>query len=308
MAFSERRMRRYNAHTPKLSPWIIIGICVGAALLVTVVIGNILTLTVDDETYKNLTQGKEPQTEAEGGIQTPVRDIQAHPFRLGDDTELLADRSHVSVPLNNPQGQLQYTSPVSQYQGMQGNADVPLLDSMSELSIFSSYISGVFYPQAFAQEDPDVRYAVGAEEAVLLREFLRSGGAEVLLMNLPLDGERLDAVAEYVRTVKTMAGDAAVGVAVPCEVVVGTDGGKILETLLTVCDFCALDIFSLSVGDVTDKAEEIRDEMLADAKQLIAPYDYYLKQYDMRLLMKPMQTAMHEVLYELGIKNYQIIE
>ena len=31
MAFSERRMRRYNAHTPKLSPWIIIGICVGRA-------------------------------------------------------------------------------------------------------------------------------------------------------------------------------------------------------------------------------------------------------------------------------------
>ena len=127
-------------------------------------------------------------------------------------------------------------------------------------------------------------------------------------MNLPLDGERLNAVVEYVRTVKTMAGEAAVGVAVPCEVALGADGGRVLEALLNVCDFCALDIFSLSVGDVTDKAEEIRNEMLEDAKQLIAPYDYYLKQYDMRLLMKPQQTAMYEVLYDLGIIDYQIIE
>ncbi len=308
MAFSERRMRRYNTHTPKLSPWLIIGICVGAALLVTIVIGNILTLTVDDETYKKLTQGKETETKAEGGIETPVPDIQAYPFRLGDDVEALADRSHVSVPINNLQGELQYSSPVAQYLGIQGNEEVPLLDKMSELSIFSSYISGVFYPQAFAQEDPDVRYAVGAEEAVLVREFLRSGGAEVLLMNLPLNGERMNAVTEYVRTVKTMAGDAAVGVAVPCEVVLGADGGKILETLLTACDFCALDISKLSVGDVTDKAEEIRTEMLADAKKLMVPYDYYLKQYALRLLLKSQQTAVYEVLYDLGIRDYQIVE
>lgn len=309
MAFSERRARRYNnPRGTKLSPWLLIGICLGAALLVTIVIGNILTLTLDDETYRELTQGKTPETEANGGIKTSVPALRAEPFRLGDSVESLVDRSHVSVLLNNPQGVLQYDSPVAQYQGMQGNAEVSLLDKMSELSVFASYISGVFYPQAFAQEDSDVRYAMGAEEAVLLREFLRSGGAEVVLLNLPLNGEQLNAVVEYLRTLKAMVGNAAVGVAVPCETVLGADGGKILETLLSVCDFCALDASKLSVGDVTDKAEEIRDEMLADAKKLMVPYDYYLRQYDMRLLMRPQQTALQEALDELNIKNYQIVD
>lgn len=308
MAFSERRMRRYNTRVPKLSPWLLLGICVGAALLATVVIGNILTLTLDDETYRRLTEGKTTETEATGGVETPVPDIQAEPFRLGASVEELDDRAHVSVLLNNPQGVLQYDSPVAQYQGMQGNAEVPLLDKMSELSVFASYISGVFYPQAFAQEDSDIRYAVGAEEAVLLREFLRSGGAEVVLLNLPLNGEQLSAVTEYLRTVKAVVGDAAVGVAVPCETVLGTDGGKILETLLTVCDFCALDASKLSVGDVSGKTEEIRAEMIADAQKLMVPYDYYLRQYDMRLLMRPQQTALQESLDALDIRNYQIVD
>lgn len=308
MAFSERRMRRYNTRVPKLSPWLLLGICVGAALLATVVIGNILTLTLDDETYRRLTEGKTTETEATGGVETPVPDIQAEPFRLGASVEELDDRAHVSVLLNNPQGVLQYDSPVAQYQGMQGNAEVPLLDKMSELSVFASYISGVFYPQAFAQEDSDIRYAVGAEEAVLLREFLRSGGAEVVLLNLPLNGEQLSAVTEYLRTVKAVVGDAAVGVAVPCETVLGTDGGKILETLLTVCDFCALDASKLSVGDVSGKTEEIRAEMLADAQKLMVPYDYYLRQYDMRLLMRPQQTALQESLDALDVRNYQIVD
>lgn len=308
MAFSERRMRRYNTRVPKLSPWLLLGICVGVALLVTVVIGNILTLTLDDETYRRLTEGKTTETEATGGVETPVPDIQAEPFRLGASVEELDDRAHVSVLLNNPQGVLQYDSPVAQYQGMQGNAEIPLLDKMSELSVFASYISGVFYPQAFAQEDSDIRYAVGAEEAVLLREFLRSGGAEVVLLNLPLNGEQLSAVTEYLRTVKAVVGDAAVGVAVPCETVLGTDGGKILETVLTVCDFCALDASKLSVGDVSGKTEEIRAEMLADAQKLMVPYDYYLRQYDMRLLMRPQQTALQESLDALDIRNYQIVD
>ena len=53
-----RRYRRQAYRSGALSPLAIAGICVAAVILLTVVVGNLLTLWLDDETYARLTGGE----------------------------------------------------------------------------------------------------------------------------------------------------------------------------------------------------------------------------------------------------------
>lgn len=59
------RFRRHRPHTGKMHPAAIVGICLAAAVLLTLTVGNLLKLWLDDETYQRLTEGKEEVPVAE---------------------------------------------------------------------------------------------------------------------------------------------------------------------------------------------------------------------------------------------------
>ena len=79
----KRRYRRPTRRAGALSPWAIAGICLGAVILITVIVGNLLTLWLDDETYNRLTAGEEEAREVTPVHKNDLPNVNAYPHGLG---------------------------------------------------------------------------------------------------------------------------------------------------------------------------------------------------------------------------------
>ncbi len=296
--FRQRRPREGRMH-----PLAIVGICLAVAILLTLIVGNFLKLWLDDDTYQKLTQ--KPTEEPQSAPPSPLvaKKINAYPFSLGENAGDMIGTPAVSVALNTKDGTLLYTSDVAAYLGCPRNEQIPLFETVSELSAYVSYISGVFYPQSFTSESTDVFYASTVQEAALIREFFRTGGSELLLLDMPLTNENLDRVTLYLDTLRAAADDTAIGVAIPLSVASSEGGWEILGVLEQHCDFLALDVTD---EDVTD-TEEITDGTSPAAVALLTDCNYYLTQYNMRLLLSTAQTNLLTTLEMQMHQNYQVV-
>lgn len=297
MAFPRRRFHRHrNTHyRGKISPAAIIVLCVSIALLVSLTVGNLLRVFLDEDAYKRLVEGEDKLPTVTNPIQTDLPDIRAKAFTLGNKLKANEHGTALSVSLNTPDGTLTYTSPVSELFAFAGNEKVSLASALNEIVPLASYVSGVYYPQAFAQDHPDLFYAVSAQERALLREFLRNGGKDVLLAGLALDASTVSSIAEYTRLLKLEVGECGVGVAIPLTVAQADNGWEIIGTLLGNCDLCALDLRGIEAADETA------------AKELLQSVAYYLLQYDMRLLLSSDQTRLIQALTDSYVTDYQIV-
>ncbi len=284
-------MRSGNRHDSygtrnKLSPWAIVGIVAASVLLITLIIGNLLKVWLDGEALKQLTDG-EPETKAEEPLyKAAVRDRTAYPFLLGNDLEAIVNTPEISLSLNTPDGKVNYTSPVTERFALPIYRNTPLDEGMGDLQSVAEYVSGVFYPQALSIEDADLRYAEMMAECALLREFIGAGGNEILLSSLPYSTTDLGALLSYITSVKRALGTSPLGVAVPMELVLSENAWKTLEQLLKICDFLALE--------------------LGDSQIPISELTYYLKHYDMRLLLDA-SAAEQIAAAEESLTDYQIL-
>lgn len=283
------RHRHRNVYgEKKIAPWMIVLLCIAVAVLVTVIIGNLLNGLLDEETYRRLTNGEETTTAQPTDFRSPVRDVHAYAFSFGDDFDRLWEAPEVSVTLNLPNGTFLYTSAVAERLGCSVREEATDLHfGMEELNAVASYVSGIFYPSAFAEDDEDLRYAETAKESALLQEFVRAGGSEILLCGLPLQEETVDteAILAYIQTIQYAVGDdTPVGVALPLSFVTRAGSWKVIGKLLRTCDFCALDL--READNTKDPSEWLRE------------CDYYLTQYDMRLLLCETQTDLLEAAAE----------
>lgn len=297
------RRHRHRARNGSLHPALIVGICLAAAIIVTVLIGNLLNLYLDDDTYRDLTEGPPKKEETEPIYQAKVREINAYPFVPGADLSPLLGSPALSVAINTPDGRLHYRSPVGTSQGLSTSPDVVFDEVMAELSSYIPYTSGIFYPQAFAVEDEDVFYSEAVREAALLREFTKNGGSELMLCGMDLSLEQLGRIKIYLKAVKNAAPNHALGVAVPLSVAQSPDGWQILSSLLTVCDFCALDLCAEPIVD----EEETEGDLSPAALKLLSDASYYLSAYDMRILLDETQTKLQTAIEIQMYPDYQII-
>ena len=293
----KRRHRRYRPAT-KLHPLAIVGIVALGAILLTILIGNLLRLWLDDETFLRLTEGNKEPTVQEPLHRSELPNVSAYPFSLGDDLNLALSLPATSVLLNAPDGSLTYTSASSVLLGQTSATEISLEETMRDLNAYSPYISGVFYPQALYYEDATLRFSVSAAESALLREFLTAGGEDVVLLDVPFSLRSREEIAEYVRTVKTAVGDSPVGVAVPYHVAAASSGWETLGILLSVCDFCLLDV--RTVPTHADGTPMTVEEMLTEV-------DYFLTQYGMRLLLSDTQEELRAEIELRMLQNFQIV-
>ena len=272
--------RLHNNHRRgALSLLAIILICVGAALLLAIIIGLMLNVWLDDEAYERLTKGEQKEEEPIETNKTYTRNVHADAYVFGEVGESVWESlAEISVTLNTPTGQINYTSEVSAFLGMQSISNHVLYDAMGEVSMFASFVSGVFYPQALYNEGSDLQYAAAAKECALMREFLHAGGSEILLCGIPFSRTDTASVLRYVKQVKALAGDAPVGVAVPLAIARAEGAWTLLESLAKECDFLALDLTeTASVGG---------------AEQILTDSRYYIQQYDMRVLLSEQQEEL----------------
>lgn len=271
--------RIHNNHRRgALSPLAIILICVGAALLLAIVVGLMLNVWLDDEAYERLTKGEQKEEVIETN-KTYTRNVHADAYVFGEVGESVWESlSEISITLNTPTGQINYTSEVSAFLGMQSISNHVLYDAMGEVNMFASFVGGVFYPQALYSEGSDLQYAAAAKECALMREFLHAGGSEILLCGIPFSRTDTASILRYVKQVKAMAGDAPVGVAIPLAVARADGAWTLLESLAKECDFLALDLTeTASVGGA--------EKILTDSR-------YYIQQYDMRVLLSEQQEEL----------------
>ncbi len=301
--FSSFHFRRHRNRTGKLHPAAIVAITLAAAILLTVLVGNLLYYWLDDETFRQLTEGEAETAPPSPIVSVPARKVNAYPFTLGDDLGEVLGTPALSVAINTPDGRVTYTSAVTAYLGLPSTPDVPLTETMAELCSYIPFASGVFYTQAFSQADPDLFYTAALSDAALLREFANAGADELLLCSLPLDETELDRVMLYLRAIKANLPKIAVGVAVPPEVARAEGSWEILSTLLTVCDFCGLD---LSREQISDEGETGGD-LSPSAAALLADVSFYLNAYGMRVLIADGQTALLTTLEMQMYPNYQVI-
>ncbi len=267
------RIRRRGRGERRLHPLAIVSICLLAAILATILIGNLLKLWLDDETFHRLTAGETPPEDETPIYSSYLRDIRAYPYVFGGSTDVLWEYPEISIKLNTREGALSYTSPVSEWLGMAGEGKPALGESMGNVCAVASYVSGVFYTNAFSEPTADLRYAATARDCSLLREFLQAGGHEVLLRGLPVERASAEELTAYLRALKAAFPQAPIGVAVPLSLMQDPEAGQKLEKLLKACDFLALDLTSAAVED-----EET-------AASLLEACRFSLKAYDMRLLL-----------------------
>lgn len=280
-----RRSHSFASHSEhRVSPWIIIAICAASALVLTVIVGNLLKIWIDDDTYRRLTSGEGSPDEEQPPIYVAdKKDVHAYAYSFGEDTERLWESPEVSISINTPDGRVNYTSVITSYFGFPTLGSVALDKGFSDLSAAATHISGVFYPQAPRETDKNLRFALAAKEQALLNEFLQMGGIELLLCDLPL--EDLTACAEYIGSIKQIAKEIPVGVAIPYSLLQEDGAWQMLTHLLKVCDFFAIDL-----GNAITTLSP---------RELITDCGYFLKEYDMRLLTYSDQAELIEAAAEL---------
>lgn len=271
--------RRNTHRRGNLSPLTIVLICAGAALLLTIIIGLMLNVWLDDEAYERLTTGEKAEEETTKTDKSYTRDIHADAYVFGEEAESFWESlAEISVTLNTPAGQLNYTSEVATYLGATSVSEQVLYDAMEEVHLFTGFVSGVFYPQALYQEGADLQYAIAAQECALMKEFLHAGGNEILLCGIPFAQTDTASILRYVRQIKAMAGDEPVGVAIPLALARADGSWALLESLAKECDFLAIDLTeATSVGG---------------AEQILTDAQYYIQQYDMRVVLSEQQEEL----------------
>ena len=272
--------RLHNTHRRgTLSPLAIVLIVVGAALLLTIIIGLLLKVWLDDEAYDRLTKGEPEEEEKVETNKSYTRDIHADAYVFGKEAESVWESfAEISITLNTPTGQINYTSEVVSYLAMESISQNVLYDAMGEVHLFADFAGGVFYPQALYQEGADLQYAVAAKECALLKEFLHAGGSEILLCGIPFTQTDTASILRYVKQIKAMAGESPVGVAIPLAVARADGSWALLESLAKECDFLAIDLTEAT--------------SVAGAEQILTDARYYIQQYDMRVILNERQEEL----------------
>lgn len=297
------RFRRRPHSGRALHPLAIVGICLAVAVLLTLTVGNLLRIWLDDETYKSLTEGNERPATEETPDPVDVPNVNAYPFSLAEEVDRVIGFQSVSVELNNENRVLSYSSGVAAHLGLPQTSGTDLFEKMDELALFVPYVSGIYRPQGFDKELSDVFYAAAVQDIALLREFIHAGGDEILLCDVPLDDDSMDRVKTYLALLKAALPDTPVGVAVPLSCAADTKNWKIMDTLSVSCDFLVLD---LSDEVVIDGVPVSNGEPSPAALALLADCSHIVSIYRTRLLVAASQAPLLSTLEIQMHPNFQV--
>lgn len=300
---SMRRLRRRSGGTGQnMRPITVVLICLAAAILLTLTVGNLLKIWLDDETYRDMTEGILPPPAQQGTPEPNGIAINAPLWRVGDRVDPLPGSAAVSVPINSSDGTMLYTSDVVRYFGLSSAEGASeLTRAMQALSLSIPYASGVFYSKALSYELADLRYAATVREAAILREFYHAGASELVIRGLPLETATVDEVREYISAIRIDAQGFRVGIAVPISVAESEAGWRILATLSGIADFFVLDVTGAALAEDVDEYGNS-----ASANELLGRSNYYLSQYQMRLMASDAQSVLVETIEARRYSNYQI--
>ncbi len=257
----------------------------------------------DTDTTENIT----PQTD-----KRPTRAIKGQPVLLEtQDSDTLSDRLDVivskgiydvSVPLNTKDGRLLYNSPTAKKIGVPtDNARILIEDASAYAKERNMYLCGVYYINAFSEDDPLLRSVELSKATAVIAEVLNAGIDEVVIVAPQMTEAHANEAIRLVESIKSLTDSGAVGLAVPESIFALEDNVRRSELIATLNE--SIDFLAIDTSTLDSKAELIGDK--------IAKEKLYLHMYKMRVLLpysanEDTQKTFITAIEENGIENWQI--
>ncbi|MBQ7379056.1 MAG: hypothetical protein IJW70_05180 [Clostridia bacterium] len=252
-------------------------------------------------------------------IKVPL--IKAYAYAIGDrySSYLYSDISHLCAPLRAQDGSLLFASRVCEHAGWDQNGTADLALNVWELHKNGLYLCTYMPISGFAVEDAVLRELVLSYEASLIVEAAESGVDEIFLTGVTPTQTNITEIVQYLRRIKSLSGDCAIGVMITPQVLLAAEHDVYLAAqLMEVCDFLVLDLrgLPLHTSEAGTEAETGANTEAqtdgAQASELTVAYvmehmRYDLTRYSPRLALGGDQTEALDYIIERDYENWLIM-
>lgn len=311
---AKRRVRVGKKRNAWVKWLIAVGIVVllGAVFAASVGIGNWLLHTA--EKYPAKGEGQtQPDVPEEEIVPVSVPHIKAHAYGIGDrySSYTYAGVTHLCAPLRTKNGALAFDSAVCKQAGWETNGSADLAQNVENLHYNGLYLCAYMPIGGFAEQDKAMRELALSYEAALIAEAAAAGVDEIFLCGLSPTQANVTELCAYLRRVKVLAGDCAIGVLITPEVLLATKYDVYTAAqLLTVCDFLVLDLRGLPMDAVSadSGASGATDQSSLTVRYVIENMQYDLIRYSPRLALDGTQTDALDYVIAKGYGNWVIME
>lgn len=290
-------------------------VCLLLFVTAFLIIGNLLKAQSDK---RHEYESSDTETTVKDNIQNekaPVKNISAHPVFLetqgsgnfASRLDALTKKGifEANVPLNTPEGDLLFKSKIAEKIGYpQSNANVTLGKALPAAKTKNVYLSGIFYVNAFDQDDPLIRSVELSRDAAIVAEALNAGFDDIVLIAPQMTEDHIEEAIRFTEDIKALSENGYVGLCISDPILSIDDTqrlSQIIEHLNGKNDFLAID---LSKTDISSDVSTVSDS--------ISPNQHYMLMYKIRVLLPRGETddIVKEVISEAesnGIKNIQIM-
>jgi hypothetical protein len=304
-----KRRVRIGKRTDTWVKWgIVIGMIVllGVTFAASVGVGTWLLRTAEKYPAQQEQQTL-PEVPEEQILTVKVPSGKAHAYKIGDrySSYLYAEISQLCAPLRTADGALAFESAVCERAGWEQNGSVDLAANVENLHHNNLYLCAYLPIGGFAEQDAAMRELVLSYEAALISEAAHAGADEIFLCGLAPTQANIAEVCAYLRRVKVLAGNCAIGVLIAPEVLLSARyDAYTAAQLLTVCDFLVLDLRGIPL-DVADPAAE---QQALTVRYILENMQYDLIRYSPRLALDGEQTDTLDYVISKGYQNWVIME
>lgn len=281
----------------------------GVTFAVSLGVGNWLLRTAE----------KYPADEAETEITLPEQEIlpvsvpsvKAHSYVFGNrySSYLYAGITQLCAPLCAADGTPMYDSAVCERAGWEECGSVNLAKNVQELHQNGLYVCAYMPIEGFAEQDAALRELALSYEAALIAEAAAAGVDEIFLTGLAPAQANITEILQYLRRVKALAGNCAIGVLISPEVLLAAEYDVYTAAqLLQVCDFLVLDLRSLPLKEVETDTQSEPGSTQFTVTYVLEAMQYDLQRYSPRLALDTTQTDALDHVIAKGYGNWVIME
>ena len=294
---------------------IIAVICIGVSVTAFLVIGNLLK-NQSDKRHESDTQDTEISLDSQStDDKASIKNILAHPVLLetkesgnfASRLDALTEKNvyEASVPLNTPDGALLFKSLVADKIDLpSGEANVTLENAVSAATTRTVYLSGIFYVNAFKEENALVRAVELSRAAAIVAEALNTGFDDVVLIAPHISETHIEEAIRFTEDIKSLTDNGTIGLCLSDNILSMEDTqqlSQMVDHLNDNVDFLAV---NLSDTDISAGVDAISEAI--SAKQ------HYILMYKMRVILPQGETddILLSIITEAqnnGIKNIQIM-
>ncbi len=291
----------------------------GATFAASLGVGNWLLRTA--EQYPATEQESEVTVPEQEILPVTVAPIKAHAYQIGNrySSYLYAGITQLCAPLCAADGAPAYDSAVCERAGWEECGSVNLSKNVQELHQNGLYVSAYMPIEGFAEPDAALRELALSYEAALIAEAAAAGVDEIFLTGLAPTQANITEILQYLRRVKGLAGDCAIGVLITPEVLLAADYDVYTAAqLLGVCDFLVLDLRGLPLAEIAPDTQPETDTQAGEQESgqatvltvsyVLESMQYDLLRYSPRLALDTDQTDALDYVIAKGYANWVIMQ